>query len=286
MRQLKVTQTYTCRTGSVEQYFRDINRIPRVTPDEEVELAHRISQGDEEAFRTLVEANLRFVVSVSKQYQGHGLDLSDLINEGNMGLMKAARKFDPSRGFKFISYSIWWIRQSILQAISDQSRMVRLPMNQVTYITKVKCASTDFFKDNGREPTPEELAQLTDLPADKIIDALCSSSGHSSLDSPLSSDGDAGTLLDVKADEDAEMADHSSDVDSLKEDVNAVLDILGGREAEIIRQFYGIGCPEKTLDEIGEDLGISRERVRQLKDRAVRRLSCSQVRNLLRQYLG
>ena len=283
MQQLKITQSVTVRNLTVNQYLADINKYPMVTPDEETELAIRIQQGDSRAFQKLVEANLRFVVSVAKQYQGHGLDLSDLINDGNIGLMKAAWKFDPTKGFKFISYAVWWIRQSILQGLSDQGRMVRLPLNQVCNLNKIAKAKSAFLQENEREPTAEELAELVDLKPEKIGETLRSSSGHLSYDMPFGEDGD-GTLLEVLPDNTTPETDSSLAQESLKSDLEDVMKILAPREREILKLSFGIGCQEKTLEEIGETFHLTRERVRQLREKAIRKMSRPGARNRLIQY--
>lgn len=283
MQQLKITQSVTVRNQTVNQYLADISKYPMVTPDEETELSVRIQRGDTEAFKRLVEANLRFVVSVAKQYQGHGLDLSDLINEGNLGLMKAAWKFDHTRGFKFISYAVWWIRQSILQGLSDQARMVRLPLNQVGNINKIAKAKNSFLQENEREPTDEELAELVDLTTGKIAEALRSSAGHLSYDMPFGEDGD-GALLDVLPDKSMPATDAPLSMESLRIDLENVMKILAPREREILKLAYGIGCQEKTLEEIGLEFHLTRERVRQLKEKAIRKMSRPAVKNRLIQH--
>ena len=256
-----------------------------ITPDEEAELAARIREGDMEARQRLVEANLRFVVSVAKQYQGSGLELPDLIDEGNIGLMKAAEKFDPSRGFKFISYAVWWVRQQILQGISDQARMVRLPLNQVSLLNKLMKETSAFVQANGREPSPDELSEITDIPAEKVRETLGLSGKPLSLDSPLGDDDDAGTLLDVRPDENSPAADGGTEATSLHEDLTDVMEILNQRERNVVMWSFGIGCCEMSLEEIGEKLNLTRERVRQVRERAVRKLSGPAVRDRLRQYL-
>ena len=283
MQQLKITQSVTVRNQTVNQYLADINKYPMVTPEEESELAERIQQGDTRAFQRLVEANLRFVVSVAKQYQGHGLDLCDLINEGNLGLMKAVRKFDPTRGFKFISYAVWWIRQSILQSLSDQARMVRLPLNQVGALNKIAKARSAFLQKNEREPSDEELAALVDLTPERIGDAIRSSSGHLSIDMPFGEDGD-GVLMDILPDKSIPATDAPLTRESLRIDLEDVMKILAPREREILKLTYGIGCQEKTLEEIGSELNLTRERVRQLKEKALRKMSLPAVKNRLMQY--
>jgi len=285
MKQIKITQSVTARTLTVEGYLRDISSISMITPEEETELAIRIKQGDEDAFRRLVEANLRFVVSVAKQYQSSGLDLSDLINEGNLGLMKAARRFDPTRGFKFISYAVWWIRQQIMQAISDQGRMVRLPLNQVGIINRINKAKAQFVQQNEREPSDAELAEFLDLTPDKVGEAVCHSSRHMSFDVPFGEDGD-GSLLDVVPDDSEAPADASLQKESLQTDIRTVMAILNSREKEVLTLYFGLGCQEMTLDEIGEKLDLTRERVRQVREKAIRKLARPGVRNRLAQYLG
>ena len=269
---------------TVDSYLRNINSIPMVTPDEETELADRIQKGDEDAYRRLVEANLRFVVSVAKQYQSSGLDLCDLINEGNLGLMKAARRFDPTRGFKFISYAVWWIRQQIMQAISEQGRMVRLPLNQIGIINRINRAKTQFEQENEREPSDRELAEFLDLTPDKIGEAVSHASRHMSFDTPFGEDGD-GTLLDVVPDNDAEQADTGLQKESLRVDIQHVMMVLSQREREIVSLAFGIGCQEMTLEEIGERMDLTRERVRQVKEKAIRKMARPGVKDILRQYL-
>ena len=268
---------------TVHHYLSDISGCPMIFPDEESELAMRIQAGDEAALGRLVEANLRFVVSVAKNYQGHGLDLSDLINEGNIGLIKAARKFDPTRGFKFISYAVWWIRQSILQGIADQSRMVRLPLNQVGVINKISRARADFMQENEREPTDRELAELVDITPDKISEVLRSSRSHLSFDTPFDDEGD-GTLLDIIPNTSAEEADASLNRESLRSDLEDVMKVLDPRERDILLMVYGIGRPEKTLEEIGDEFKLTRERVRQIKEKAIRKMARRSVRSRLVQY--
>ena len=284
MQQLKITPSVTVRSETVNRYLADINHYPMTSPDEETELAHRAQQGDEQAFRRLVEANLRFVVSVAKQYQGRGLDLPDLINDGNMGLMRAVRKFDPTRGFKFISYGVWWIRQSILQGIADHARMVRLPLNQIGNLGRISQVRGTFLQDNGREPTDEELAPLVGITPEKIAEAMRSLGGHLSFDSPFGEDGE-GTLLDVLPDTTTEETDAPLSRESLSKDLELAFKVLPERERDILVRAFGIGCRERTLDEIGEEFHLTRERVRQLKEKAVRRLSHPSVRSLLRKHL-
>jgi len=283
MQQIKITPSVTARTPTVSDYLTDIGRCPMVTPDEESELAAEIRAGSETAFCRLVEANLRFVVSVAKQYQGHGLDLPDLIENGNIGLMKAARKFDPTRGFKFISYAVWWIRQSILEGISDQARLVRLPINQVGIANRAAKARSAFLQENEREPTDVELAQLMDVDPFKLGETLRGSVPHLSFDTPFGEDGD-GTLLDVVQDTTLPGADAPMDRESLSSDLGDVMQVLAPREREILRMAFGIGCPEKTLEEISSDLNLTRERVRQIREKAIRKMSRPSVRARLVQY--
>jgi len=283
MQQLKINPSVTERTKTVEGYLRDINNLPMISPEEETELAIRIQKGDEEAFRSLVEANLRFVVSVAKAYQNSGLELSDLINEGNIGLMKAARKFDPTRGFKFISYAVWWIRQQIMQAISDQGRMVRLPLNQVGIISRINREKSRFAQENEREPSDEELAEFLDISSDKISEAVGCSSRHMSFDTPFGEEGE-GTLLDMVTNASAEMADRGLEAESLHKDLTTVMQALTPRERQILSLAFGIGCHEMTLDEIGDRMELSRERVRQVREKALRKLARPSVCGRLVQY--
>ena len=284
MHQLKILQSVTARTMTVDSYLRDINSIPMVSPDEETELAYSIQKGDEDAYRRLVEANLRFVVSVAKQYQSSGLDLCDLINEGNIGLMKAARRFDPTRGFRFISYAVWWIRQQIMAAISEQGRMVRLPLNQVGILNRINRARAQFEQENEREPSDRELAEFLDITPDRVGEAIRHSARHISFDVSFGEDGD-GTLLDVVPDKNAELADRGLQQESLRTDIQHVMMVLSPREREIVSLAFGIGCREMTLEEIGERFELTRERVRQVKEKAIRKMSRPGVRDILRQYI-
>ena len=284
MHQLKILQSVTARTMTVDSYLRDINSIPMVSPDEETELAYSIQKGDEDAYRRLVEANLRFVVSVAKQYQSSGLDLCDLINEGNIGLMKAARRFDPTMGFRFISYAVWWIRQHIMAAISEQGRMVRLPLNQVGILNRINRARAQFEQENEREPSDRELAEFLDITPDRVGEAIRHSARHISFDVSFGEDGD-GTLLDVVPDENAELADRGLQQESLRTDIQHVMMVLSPREREIVSLAFGIGCREMTLEEIGERFELTRERVRQVKEKAIRKMSRPGVRDILRQYI-
>ena len=256
-----------------------------MSPEEEVELAQRIRKGDQEALEKLTRANLRFVVSVAKQYQNQGLSLPDLINEGNLGLIKAAEKFDETRGFKFISYAVWWIRQSILQALAEQSRIVRLPLNQVGSLNKINKALGKFEQENERQPSTEELADMIDIPKDKIADTLRVSGRHVSVDAPFV-EGEDNSLLDVLPNDDSPSADRGLTNESLGTEIERALQILTVREREIIKSFFGIGCQEMTLEEIGERLDLTRERVRQIKEKAIRKLKKPSASKLLKSYLG
>ena len=286
MRQLKITKSITNReSASLDKYLQEIGKEDLITVEEEVELAQRIKKGDQEALEKLTKANLRFVVSVAKQYQNQGLSLPDLINEGNLGLIKAAEKFDETRGFKFISYAVWWIRQSILQALAEQSRIVRLPLNQVGSLNKINKAFARFEQENERPPSPEELANVLDLPKEKVSDTLRVSGRHVSVDAPFS-DGEDNNLLDVLVNTDSPNADRGLINESLSTEVERALATLTDRERDIIRYFFGIGCPEMTLEEIGEKFGLTRERVRQIKEKAIRRLRHSSRNKFLKSYLG
>ena len=286
MRQLKITKSITNReSASLDKYLQEIGREELVTPDEEVELAQRIRKGDQEALEKLTRANLRFVVSVAKQYQNQGLSLPDLINEGNLGLIKAAEKFDETRGFKFISYAVWWIRQSILQALAEQSRIVRLPLNQVGSLNKINKALSKFEQENERQPSNEELSEMIDVPKDKISDTLRVGSRHVSVDAPFV-EGEDNSLLDVLPNDDSPSADRGLVNESLNTEIERALSTLTDREREIIKSFFGIGCQEMTLEEIGERFGLTRERVRQIKEKAIRRLKSPSRSKLLKSYLG
>ena len=277
MRQLKITKSITNReSASLDKYLQEIGREDLITVEEEVELAQRIRKGDRVALEKLTRANLRFVVSVAKQYQNQGLSLPDLINEGNLGLIKAAEKFDETRGFKFISYAVWWIRQSILQALAEQSRIVRLPLNQVGSLNKISKAFSKFEQENERRPSPEELADELEIPVDKISDTLKVSGRHISVDAPFV-EGEDNSLP---------MADRSLVNESLAREIDRALSTLTDREKEIIQMFFGIGQQEMTLEEIGDKFGLTRERVRQIKEKAIRRLRQSNRSKLLKSYLG
>ncbi|MBO4315094.1 MAG: sigma-70 family RNA polymerase sigma factor [Prevotella sp.] len=286
MRQLKITKSITNReSASLDKYLQEISHEDMISVEEEVELAQRIKKGDKKALEKLAKANLRFVVSVAKQYQNQGLSLPDLINEGNLGLIKAAEKFDETRGFKFISYAVWWIRQSILQAIAEQSRIVRLPLNQVGSVNKINRILNQFEQENERRPSLEEIADQIDLPEDKIADAMKVTGKHVSVDAPFV-DGEENSLLDVLPNVDAPMADKELVMESLREEVSRLLKTLNERERNVIEAFYGINQREMTLDEIGDKYGLTRERVRQIKEKAIRHLRNTTKNKLLKAYLG
>ena len=286
MRQLKITHSITNRDiKSLDKYLQDICSEELLTPEEEVQLAQRIKNGDQEALDRLTKANLRFVVSVAKQYQNQGLSLPDLINEGNVGLIKAAKRFDETRGFKFISYAVWWIRQSILQALAEQSRIVRLPLNQVGSLNKINKALSKFEQENERQPSDEELSEIIDVPRDKISDTLRVSGRHVSVDAPFV-EGEDNSLLDVLPNDDSPSADKGLVNESLNTEIERALSTLTDREREIIKSFFGIGCQEMTLEEIGERFGLTRERVRQIKEKAIRRLKSPSRSKLLKSYRG
>ncbi len=285
MRQLKITVAITSRgSEALERYLQDISKEEMVSTDEEVELAKRIRQGNKNALERLVKANLRFVVSVAKQYQGQGLELTDLINEGNVGLINAAMKFDETRGFKFISYAVWWVRQSILQALADKSRLVRLPLNQIGYVSKVNHFYHDFMQKNNRAPSLDEVADALGMEKSKVNAALLTSGKHISMNAPLIDDEDS-CLLDLLTNDDKGNADSSLISDSLKEEVHHALDLLPERESQVIRMYFGINTPELSLEEIGEKLNLSRERVRQIKEKALTLLRNAQIGSVLKEYL-
>jgi len=286
MRQLKISKSITNReSASLDKYLQEIGHEDLLTVDEEVELAQRIRKGDRKALEKLTKANLRFVVSVAKQYQNQGLSLPDLINEGNLGLIKAAEKFDETRGFKFISYAVWWIRQSILQAIAEQSRIVRLPLNQVSSVNKINRVLNKFEQENERRPSVDEIADKVELPEDKIIDAMKVNGRHISVDAPFV-EGEDNSLLDIMVNDDAPLADRSLVMESLRDEITRALSMLNDRERNIIECFFGIGQPEMTLEEIGERFGLTRERVRQIKEKAIRRLRHNTKNKMLKTYLG
>ncbi len=286
MRQLKITKSITNReSASLDKYLQEIGREELITIEEEVDLAQRIRQGDKDALEKLTRANLRFVVSVAKQYQNQGLSLPDLINEGNLGLIKAAEKFDETRGFKFISYAVWWIRQSILQALAEQSRIVRLPLNQVGSLNKINKAFSKFEQEFERTPSPEELADILELPKEKVSDTLRVSGRHVSVDAPFS-DGEENSLLDVLINNDSPNADRTLLNESLGKEIERSLATLTERERDIVKYFFGIGVQDMTLEEIGDRFGLTRERVRQIKEKAIRRLRHTSRSKLLKSYLG
>ena len=286
MRQLKITKSITNReSASLDKYLQEIGHEEMISVEEEVALAQRIKEGDQEALEKLTKANLRFVVSVAKQYQNQGLSLPDLINEGNLGLIKAAQKFDETRGFKFISYAVWWIRQSILQAIAEQSRLVRMPLNQVGSANKINKMLNRFEQKNERRPSLEEIAEEIDLPEEKIIDAMKVSTRHVSMDAPISDDAD-NSLLDILPNNNAPATDSELVQESLKEEIGRTLQTLGERERSLIEAFFGINQPELTLEEIGDRFGLTRERVRQIKEKAIRRLRHNTKNKILKSYLG
>jgi RNA polymerase primary sigma factor len=288
MRQLKISKSITNRESqSLEKYLQEIGKVDLITPEEEVQLAIRIKQGDLLALDRLTKANLRFVVSVAKQYQNQGLSLPDLINEGNLGLIKAAQRFDETRGFKFISYAVWWIRQSILQSLAEQSRIVRLPLNKVGLTNRINKAFQQLEQEYEREPSAEELADMLELDTDEVTATLSMSSRHVSMDSPIS-EGEDSTLIDVMANPNSESADEQIDhIDSLKLEIERSLNTLTERQQEVIRFFFGIGIDHPmSLEDIGERFNLTRERVRQIKDKAITKLRNASRSKLLRSYLG
>ena len=286
MRQLKISKSITNReSASLDKYLQEIGHEELLSVDEEVELAQKIKKGDRRALERLTRANLRFVVSVAKQYQNQGLSLPDLINEGNVGLIKAAEKFDETRGVKFISYAVWWIRQSILQAIAEQSRIVRLPLNQVGSVNKINRELNKFEQEHERRPSVDEIADRIDLPEDKIEEAMKVNNRHVSMDAPFV-DGEDNSLLDVLADNDMPMADKALVQESLRKEIDRAIELLNDREQKVVRAFFGIGSPEMTLEEIGEKYNLTRERVRQIKEKAIRRLRHNTKNKLLKTYLG
>jgi RNA polymerase primary sigma factor len=288
MRQLKIINKITARESlALDKYLNDIGKIGMLTSEEEAQLAKRIRDGDNEALNRLARANLRFVVSVAKQYQNQGLSLGDLINEGNVGLIKAARRFDETKGFKFISYAVWWIRQSILQAIVEYSRIVRLPLNKVGSYNKVNESFLAFVQEHEREPTEEELAEILDLQPKEISNMMKGNLRHLSFDAPIGSEEDSSTMLDIIQNENGVQPDDVLMQQSLKDEVAHGLSLLSPREVEVLSAYYGLtGNKSLTLEEIGEMYDLTRERVRQIKERAIRRLRKSYNRNALKSYLG
>ena len=287
MRQLKITKSITNRSSeALDKYLLEIGKEELVSVEEEVELAQRIRQGDQRALEKLTKANLRFVVSVAKQYQNQGLSLQDLINEGNIGLIKAAQKFDETRGFKFISYAVWWIRQSILQALAEQSRIVRLPLNQVGSVNKISKVLAKFEQENERRPSVAELAEELNIEEDKISEVLRVSGRQVSVDAPFQ-DGEENCLLDVLTNEDAPHTDSPMDKESLCSELDNILSaVLKDREKKVIVMSFGIGCHEKSLEEIGDLLGLTRERVRQIKEKSLRKIKHDPGSKILLKYLG
>ena len=290
MRQLKIQKSITNRAGeALDKYLVEIGRVPMITVEEEIELAQKIKKGGREGERAkdkLVKANLRFVVSVAKQYQHQGLGLTDLIDEGNIGLVKAAEKFDETRGFKFISYAVWWIRQSILQAIAEQSRIVRLPLNQVGALSKINAEISKFEQENQRRPSVHELSDLTNIDETKIDQTIKADNHHMSIDAPFQEDDD-NSMADVLASGDDSRTDRQVDYESMAKELDVVLrNVLKDREITIVRECFGIGCNEKGLEEIGDQLGLTRERVRQIREKSIVKLRESGYSKLLIKYLG
>ena len=286
MRQLKINKSITPRaSAALDKYLVEIGREELISTDEEVELAQRIHKGDQEALDRLTRANLRFVVSVAKQYQNQGLALNDLIDEGNLGLIKAAQKFDETRGFKFISYAVWWIRQSILQAISEQSRIVRMPLNQVGFQSKLSKAIVSFEQEFERRPSAQELADILETDLTKVQDALGTNGKKVSVDAPFQDD-DSNCLIDIMQDESAPGTDNSMERESLSSDLEAALAVLNERERTVLKMLFGIGRNEMTAEEVANNMSLTRERVRQIKERALRRLREADNINILIKYLG
>ena len=287
MRQLKITKQVTNReTASLDKYLQEIGKVELITAEEEVALAQRIKQGDRHALEKLTKANLRFVVSVSKQYQNQGLSLPDLINEGNLGLIKAAQRFDETRGFKFISYAVWWIRQSILQALAEQSRIVRLPLNKIGAINKINKAYAKLEQDNEREPNIEEIAEMLDLPENEIKESMRNSGRHLSMDAPLATD-EENNLYDVLKTDENTTPETELLYDSLRKEIDRAISTLTPREADVIRLYFGLNSKHPmTLEEIGEKFDLTRERVRQIKEKAIRRLKHTSRSKILKTYLG
>jgi RNA polymerase primary sigma factor len=287
MRQLKIVKQVTNReTPSLDKYLHEIGKVELISTEEEVELAGRIKKGDEKALDKLIKANLRFVVSVSKQYQNQGLSLPDLINEGNVGLIKAAQRFDETRGFKFISYAVWWIRQSILQALAEQSRIVRLPLNKIGSINRINKAFSDLEQLFEREPSVQEIAEVLEMAPDDVKEAMKSAGRHVSMDAPLKEDEDTN-LYDVLLSKDASSPDKGLQTDSLRREIDRVLSMLTYREANILKLYFGLNSKyQYTLEEIGQEFNLTRERVRQIKEKAIKRLKTATRCKLLKTYLG
>ena len=288
MRQLKITKSITNRESqSLEKYLQEIGKVDLLTPEEEVDLAKRIKEGDQYALEKLTKANLRFVVSVAKQYQNQGLSLSDLINEGNLGLIKAAQRFDETRGFKFISYAVWWIRQSILQALAEQSRIVRLPLNKVGSLNKINKAFSELEQEFEREPSPEELAELLEIPTEEVETTLGVAARHVSMDAPFV-EGEDNSLLDVLENSTSPGTDSALEyLDSLRKEIERSLNTLTDRQCDVIKLYFGIGIEHPmSLEDIGDKFGLTRERVRQIKDKAINKLRSVSRSKLLKHYLG
>jgi RNA polymerase primary sigma factor len=287
MRQLKITKQVTNReTASLDKYLQEIGKVELITAEEEVELARRIKNGDKEALEKLTKANLRFVVSVSKQYQNQGLSLPDLINEGNLGLIKAAQRFDETRGFKFISYAVWWIRQSILQALAEQSRIVRLPLNKIGSINRINKAYAKLEQEHEREPDALEIAEMLDIPESEVKESIRNSGRHISMDAPLIQD-EENTLYDVLRSDDTNTPEKELMVESLRKEIDRAISTLTPREADVVRLYFGLNSKHPmTLEEIGEKFDLTRERVRQIKEKAIRRLKHTSRSKILKSYLG
>ena len=286
MRQLKISKQITNRESqSLDRYLQEIGRVDLLTAGQEVELARRIRDGDRVALEVLTKANLRFVVSVAKQYQNQGLSLGDLINEGNLGLIKAARRFDETRGFKFISYAVWWIRQSILQALAEQSRIVRLPLNRVGTMNRINRMQSELEQKFEREPSPDELAECLQIKANEVVDTLKVSGRHVSVDAPFSQE-EEGNLLDVIEDNKGEKPDCDLIHESLRNEIGRALHTLLEREQRVVKMYFGLGIEQRTLEEIGQDLSLTRERVRQIKEKAIRKLRHTSRNKNLKYYLG
>ena len=286
MSQMQITKAVTNReNASLDKYLQEIGHEELISAEEEVELARRIKTGDRKALEKLTKANLRFVVSVAKQYQNQGLSLPDLINEGNIGLLKAAEKFDETRGFKFISYAVWWIRQSILQAIAEQGRVVRLPLNQVGSVNRINKVLSKFEQENERRPSVDEIADKTDLPHEKIEDVLKVNTRQVSVDAPMA-DGDGTSMIDFMQSDSDSSTDEELLKESLRAEIASALSVLNDRERNVIEAFYGINQPECTMEEIGKKYGLTRERVRQIREKAIRRLKQNTQNKMLKAYLG